>query len=85
MERLAPKSQMMEETDSLGISALSLEGAMGAALRGEGWGGMEMLILAVWGEFLKRTCGWVQGGHFIRPVGAFGDSSWPEMLSVGLL
>ena len=45
MERLAPESQMMEETDSLGISPLSLEGAMRAALRGEGWGGMEMLFL----------------------------------------
>ena len=45
MERLAPESQMMEETDSLGISAPSLKGAMRAALRGEGWGGMEMLLL----------------------------------------
>ena len=45
MERLAPESQMMEETDSLGISPLSLEGAMRAALRGKGWGGMEMLFL----------------------------------------
>ena len=45
MERLAPESQMMEETDSLGISALSLEGAMSVALRGACWGGMEMLLL----------------------------------------
>ena len=45
MERLALESQMMEETDSLGISALSLEGAMRAALRGEGRGGMEMLLV----------------------------------------
>ena len=37
MERLAPESQMMEETDSLGISALSFEDAMSAALTGEGW------------------------------------------------
>ena len=49
----------MEETDSLGISALSLEGAMSAALRDEGWGGMEMLLFALCRKFLKRTCGWV--------------------------
>ena len=35
----------MEETDSLDISALSLEGTMRSALRGEGWGGMEMMVL----------------------------------------
>ena len=51
MERLAPDSEMTEETDSLGISALSLEGAMRSALRGEGWGGMEMLILPCVGTF----------------------------------
>ena len=51
MERLAPDSQMMEETDLLGISALSLEGAMSAALRGEGWGGTEMLLLPCVGNF----------------------------------
>ena len=45
MERLSPESRMIEETDSLGISALGLEGAMNAALRGEGWGGMEMFLL----------------------------------------
>ena len=50
MERLAPEFQMMEETDSLGISALSLEGAMRAALR-EGMGGMEMLLLPCVGAF----------------------------------
>ena len=38
--RLAPESQMMEETDSLGISALSLEGAMRGALRAEGMDGI---------------------------------------------
>ena len=43
MERLAPELHMMEETDSLVISAHCLEGAMWAALRGEGMGGMEML------------------------------------------
>ena len=43
-QRLAPESQMMVETDSLGISALSLEGAIRAALQGEGWGGVEMLL-----------------------------------------
>ena len=37
MERLAPESQMMEETHSLGISALNFEGAIG-----EGMGGMEI-------------------------------------------
>ena len=51
MERLAPESQMMEESDSLGMSALSLEGAMRAALRGEGWGGMEMSLLHAVGTF----------------------------------
>ena len=51
MKRLVPESQMIEETDSLGISALSLEGAMSAALRGEGWGGMEMLLLPCVGYF----------------------------------
>ena len=51
MDMLAPESQMMEETDSLGISALSLEGAMSAALRGEGWGGMEMLLVPCVGNF----------------------------------
>ena len=51
MGRLAPESQMMEETDFLGISALSLEGAMSTALRGEGWGGMEMLLLRCIGKF----------------------------------
>ena len=51
MERLAPESQMMEETDSLGISALSLEGAMRGALRGEGIDGMEMLFLPCVGTF----------------------------------
>ena len=51
MERLAPESQMMEETDSLGISALSLEGAMSGALRGEGIDGMEMLFLPCVGTF----------------------------------
>ena len=35
-----PESLMMEEMDSLGISALSLEGATRAALRGEGMGGV---------------------------------------------
>ena len=45
MERLVPESQMLEEMDSLGISALSLEGTIREALRGEGMGGMEMLLL----------------------------------------
>ena len=51
MGRLVPESQMKEETGSLGISALSLEGAMRAALRGEGMGGMEMLLLPYVGTF----------------------------------
>ena len=51
MERHAPESQMMEETDCLGISALSFKGAMSAALRGEGWGGMEMMLLPCVGNF----------------------------------
>ena len=38
-------------TDSLGISTLSLEGAIKAALRGEGMGGMEMLLLSCVGTF----------------------------------
>ena len=42
MERLAQESQMIEETDSLGISAHSFEGAMRAALREEGMGHMEI-------------------------------------------
>ena len=45
MERVAPESQIIEETDSLGISACSFEGAMRVALREEGMGGMEMLFL----------------------------------------
>ena len=45
IERIAPESQMIEETDSLGISAHSFEGAMRAALREKGMGGMEMLFL----------------------------------------
>ena len=45
MERLVPESQMMEETDSLGISALRLVGVNRAALRWEGMVGMEMLLL----------------------------------------
>ena len=40
-----PESQMMEETDSLGISALCLEGGIRAALKGEGMDDMEMLLL----------------------------------------
>ena len=48
---LVPESQMMEETDSLGISALSLEGAIRAALRGEQMGGIEMLLLRCVGTF----------------------------------
>ena len=51
LERLAPESKMMEETDSLGISGLSLEGAMSVALRGEGLGGMEMLLWPCVGTF----------------------------------
>ena len=52
MERLAPESQMMEEKiDSVSISALSLEGAIRAALRGEGMGGMEMSIMPYVGTF----------------------------------
>ena len=51
MERLAPESQMLEETDSMGISALSLEGTIRAALRGEGMGAMEILLLPCVGTF----------------------------------
>ena len=57
MERLPPESQTMEETDSLGISALSLE-AMSAALSGEGWG----VAFALYRKLFKRTCSWEPGG-----------------------
>ena len=84
MERLAPESQLMEETDSLGISALSLESAMSASLRGQGRGGMEMFRLPCVGT-LEEDMQLVTRWHFIRPVGAFGDLSWLETSSVGLL
>ena len=51
MERLASESKMMEETDYLGISAHSLEGAMRAALRGDSMDGMEMLLFPSVGTF----------------------------------
>ena len=41
----------MDETDSLDISALTLEGAIRADLRGEDMGGMEMLLLPCVGTF----------------------------------
>ena len=54
--------KMMEETDFLGISALSLECAMSTALRGEGWGGMEMFLLPCvehFGEDTQLGARWV--------------------------
>ena len=59
---VAPESQMMEETDSLGISSLRLEGTMRAALRGEGMGGMEMMLLPLRRNFLKRHTAWYKVG-----------------------
>ena len=45
MERLTPETQMIEETDTLGISAHSFQCAMRAALTGEDMGCMEILVL----------------------------------------
>ena len=75
------ESQMMEESDSLDISDLILEGAIRAASRGEGMAGMEMLLLPCVGTFLKWKCSWVQA-RFIGPVGASWDLSWLERFSL---
>ena len=83
MKRLAPESQMIEETDSLGISGHSFEGGHAGSLerRRHGWHGDVVLAFSR----LKRTCSWVQGRGLIRPVGAFGDLSWLETSLVCLL
>ena len=46
MERLAPENDGRDR-----FLCLSLEGPMSAALRGEDWGGMEMLLLPCVGTF----------------------------------
>ena len=80
MKRLVPESQVMEDTDSLGISALSLEGVIRTALRGKVWRVWRCCFCLVLEQIEVD-----QARCVIGHVGASCDFVWLKTASVGLL